>query len=117
MGRVPYSVAKEKEVRDVFRRFMAQFPAAYDYGAAQIPSPLTETMEKERKEKIAERKRAQRKARKQREKVGSDMTLDYILRGNCLTLYPPVTIFHKPIRIYMGSLILGINTLYMLLWF
>ena len=26
-------------------------------------------------------------------------------------------IFHKPIRIYMGSLILGVNTLYMLFCF
>ena len=36
-----------------------------------------------------------------------------------LTLYPLVTllIFHKPIRIYMGSLILGINTLYLLFCF
>ena len=35
-----------------------------------------------------------------------------------LTLYPPVTIiiFHKLIRIYMGSLILGVNT-YMLFCF
>ena len=31
-----------------------------------------------------------------------------------LTLYPPVTIiiFHKPKRIYMGSLTLGVNALY-----
>ena len=43
-----------------------------------------------------------------------------IYQSTCiLTLYPPVTIiiFHKPIRIYMGSLILGVNTLYMLFCF
>ena len=51
-GHVPYLVAKEKAVRDCFRRFMAQRPKAYDYTAAQIPSPLTEEMERERREKV-----------------------------------------------------------------
>ena len=42
----------------------------------------------------------------------------YSLVGQNLTLYPPVAIiFHKPIGIYMGSLILGVNTLYMLFCF
>ena len=45
-------VAKEKSVRDCYRRFMAQHPLAYDYTAAQIPSPLTEDMERERREKV-----------------------------------------------------------------
>ena len=38
---------------------------------------------------------------------------------NSLTLYPPVTIiiFHKPIRIHMGSVILGAKTVYMLFCF
>ena len=48
---------------------MAQFPTAYDYTAAQVPSPLTEEKERERKEKAAEKKRERRKAKKQREKV------------------------------------------------
>lgn len=68
-GRSPYCLAREKAVRDVFRRFMAQFPTAYDYTAAQIPSPLTEEKERERREKVAEKKRERRKAKKQKEKV------------------------------------------------
>ena len=51
-GRVPYLVVKEKPVRDCYRRFMAQQPTAYDYAAAQIPSPLTEDMERDRKDKV-----------------------------------------------------------------
>ena len=68
-GRSPYCLAREKAVRDVFRRFMAQFPTTYDYTAAQVPSPLTEEKERERREKAAEKKRERRKAKKQREKV------------------------------------------------
>jgi hypothetical protein len=33
------------QVRDAFRRFMAAEPAAWDYSASDIPSPLTEEME------------------------------------------------------------------------
>lgn len=51
-GHLPYLVAKDKPTRDCFRRFMAQHPMAYDYGAAQIPSPLTEEMERERRDKV-----------------------------------------------------------------
>lgn len=82
-GRSPYCLAREKAVRDVFRRFMAQFPTAYDYAAAQVPSPLTEEKERERREKAAEkeeeekRREAKEKGRKkggregEREKDGS----------------------------------------------
>lgn len=48
---------------------MGEHPCAYDYVAAQVPSPLTEAMERGRREKVAERKRAQKKAKKQKEKV------------------------------------------------
>jgi hypothetical protein len=68
-GHPPYSVAKIKDVRDSFRRFMSQFPAAYDYERSLIPSPLTEEMERERSKKEADKKREKKKARKQREKV------------------------------------------------
>ena len=51
-GRVPYVVAKEKSVRDCYRRFMALWPEAYDYTVAQVPSPLTDEMERERREKV-----------------------------------------------------------------
>lgn len=56
-------------MRDAFRRFMAQHPASYDYSAAKVPSPLTEEMERERKEKMAEKKKALKRAKKQRERV------------------------------------------------
>ena len=68
-GHTPYFLSKDKPVRDSFRRFMGDFPSAYDYPAAQVPSPLTEAMERGRKEKMAERKKAVKKAKKQREKA------------------------------------------------
>ena len=68
-GHAAYTVARDKAVRDAFRRFMAQHPTCYDYAAAKVPSPLTEEMERERKEKMAEKKRVLKKAKKQREKV------------------------------------------------
>lgn len=67
-GQLPFLVAKEKSVRDSFRRFMAQHPLAHDYTAAQIPSPLTEEMERERRGKLAERRREKKRAKKQKEK-------------------------------------------------
>ena len=76
-GHPAYVVAKDKAVRDAFRRFMAQHPSSYDYSAAKIPSPLTEEMERERKEKMAEKKKALKKARKQREKVAAIIMCNY----------------------------------------
>lgn len=68
-GHTPYLVSKTKDVRDSFRRFMAQYPTAYDFDSTHIPSPLTEDMERERNRKEAERKKERKKAKKQREKV------------------------------------------------
>ena len=45
-------VAKEKSVRDSYRRFMGRQPHAWDYVVAQVPSPLTEDMERQRREKV-----------------------------------------------------------------
>ena len=53
-GRVPYLVAREKSVRDCYRRFMGQWPKTHDYSLAQIPSPLTDQLERERREKVRE---------------------------------------------------------------
>lgn len=72
-GHTPYLVAKNKEVRDAFRRFMATFPTAYDYEHAHIPSPLTQEMELERSRKEAEKRKEKKKARKQKEKVSNNM--------------------------------------------
>ena len=68
-GKTSYLVSKDRPVRDSFRRFMASHPSAYDYDSAHIPSPLTQDMEKERREKTNEKKKTQKKARKQREKA------------------------------------------------
>ena len=54
-GRVPYLVAMEKCVRDSYRRFMGQWPETHDYSQTQIPSPLTEDMERERREKVRQK--------------------------------------------------------------
>ena len=51
-GHVPYVVTKEKSVRDCYRRFMGQWPDIYDYTTSQIPSPLTNDMERQRREKV-----------------------------------------------------------------
>jgi len=44
-GRTPYSIAKDKETRNIFRRFMAQHPSKWDWHAASVPSPLTDELE------------------------------------------------------------------------
>ena len=62
-GHTPYLVSKSKATRDMFRRFMAAHPSLWDYVAAQIPSPLTEEMERDRSRKEAE-KRKERKKKK-----------------------------------------------------
>lgn len=77
-GHTPYLVAKTKEVRDSFRRFMSQFPAGYNYEHSHIPSPLTQDMEVERSRKEAERKKEKKKLRKQKDKVsGSQLPWQY----------------------------------------
>jgi len=63
--RVPYNCAASKEVRDVFRRLMAERPDAWDWQAASVPSALTEAMVEER-ELARERHEAEKKAEKNR---------------------------------------------------
>ncbi|XP_045167402.2 ankyrin repeat and zinc finger domain-containing protein 1-like [Mercenaria mercenaria] len=67
-GLTPYMVAKDKATRNEFRRFMGKWPDKYDYEKAQIPGPLTEEMENERKRKDAERKKAQKKVKQEQQK-------------------------------------------------
>lgn len=68
-GQTPYLVAQTKEVRDSFRRFMAVFPGSYDYERAHVPSPLTQDMERERRDREAGRRKEKKKARQQKLKV------------------------------------------------
>uniref|UniRef100_A0A383V3M5 VLRF1 domain-containing protein n=1 Tax=Tetradesmus obliquus TaxID=3088 RepID=A0A383V3M5_TETOB len=64
-GRSPYQLAANKEVRDAFRRFMAAEPDAWDYAAADVPSPLTDEMESAQQSKKAEKKARQKAKEKQ----------------------------------------------------
>ncbi|CAD5176347.1 unnamed protein product [Musa acuminata subsp. malaccensis] len=61
-GRTPYVLASEKEVRNIFRRFMAINPDKWDWHAANVPSPLTKEIEEAQAAKQAE-KDAKRKAK------------------------------------------------------
>ncbi|KAI3416795.1 ANK_REP_REGION domain-containing protein [Psidium guajava] len=61
-GRTPYMLASEKEVRNVYRRFMASNLDKWDWHAAKVPSALTKEMEESQAAKQAE-KDAKRKAR------------------------------------------------------
>ncbi|KAE8702011.1 putative SNARE associated Golgi protein family [Hibiscus syriacus] len=44
-GRTPYMLASEKEVRNMFRRFMAANLEKWDWSSAKVPSALTKEME------------------------------------------------------------------------
>lgn len=68
MSSVPYSVSSDKAMRNMFRKFMADYPDKYDYKSAQIPAPLTEEMEKRQRQKANEKKKAQRTAKKNKQK-------------------------------------------------
>ncbi|CAM9500662.1 unnamed protein product [Choristocarpus tenellus] len=70
-GRVPYVLAREKEVRDAFRRARAAAPELWDWDRARVPEPLTDELEQRRKEKEREKKRRAR----QRKKEGKELAL------------------------------------------
>ncbi|XP_047069599.1 uncharacterized protein LOC124677680 isoform X2 [Lolium rigidum] len=61
-GKTPYMLASDKEVRNTFRRFMAQNLDKWDWHAADVPSALTKEMEESQAAKQAE-KDAKKKAR------------------------------------------------------
>uniref|UniRef100_A0A3B5KMP6 Ankyrin repeat and zinc finger peptidyl tRNA hydrolase 1 n=1 Tax=Xiphophorus couchianus TaxID=32473 RepID=A0A3B5KMP6_9TELE len=63
-GQTPYTVAPDKDTRNVFRKYMGENPDKYDYSKAQVPGPLTAETES----KKVEKKKAQRAQRKHREK-------------------------------------------------
>ncbi|KAM9850795.1 tRNA endonuclease ANKZF1 [Aulostomus maculatus] len=64
-GQTPYTVAPDKDTRNVFRKYMAENPDRYDYNKAQVPAPLTAEIESKKMEK----KKAQKALKKQREKT------------------------------------------------
>ncbi|XP_008402181.1 ankyrin repeat and zinc finger domain-containing protein 1 [Poecilia reticulata] len=63
-SQTPYTVAPDKDTRNVFRKYMGENPDKYDYSKAQVPGPLTAETES----KKVEKKKAQRAQRRQREK-------------------------------------------------
>lgn len=74
VGQPPYDVSKDKETRNVFRRFMGKFPDAFDYKLAHIPSPLTAEMEEaqEQKQKNKAKNAKKKAAQKRRQKEKKD---------------------------------------------
>ena len=68
MKKVPYMLASDKETRNVFRKFMGEFPDKYDYKSAQVPPPLSKEAEEEKATKVNEKKKAQRLAKREKEK-------------------------------------------------
>lgn len=40
-GQTPYIVAPDKDTRNVFRKYMADYPDRYDYKKAQVRTMLT----------------------------------------------------------------------------
>merc|ERR1719431_800873 len=69
MKKVPFLLASEKETRNVFRKFMGEFPDKYDYKTAQVPPPLSKEAEEEKAAKVNEKKKAQRLAKREEEKA------------------------------------------------
>ena len=63
-----YEAATSKEIRNEYRRFMAQYPDKWDYKVAKVPSPLTPEMEEAQENKKQEKKKAQRSAKAQQDK-------------------------------------------------
>jgi len=67
--KVPYTFANDKETRNVFRKFMGEYPDKYDYKTAQIPPPMSKEAEEEKAAKVNEKKKAQRQAKREKEKL------------------------------------------------
>jgi ankyrin repeat protein len=53
----PYDLAKDKETRNIFRRYMAEHMDTWDWKVAHVPSPLTKEMEEEQQNKQKEKKK------------------------------------------------------------
>ncbi|PNF40559.1 Ankyrin repeat and zinc finger domain-containing protein 1 [Cryptotermes secundus] len=63
-SQTPYVVSANKETRNTFRRFWADFPGKYDYSKSQIVGPLTDDMD----QKMAKKRQQQRKAKRERKR-------------------------------------------------
>nr|XP_018902820.1 PREDICTED: ankyrin repeat and zinc finger domain-containing protein 1-like isoform X2 [Bemisia tabaci] len=68
-ARTAYDVSLNKDTRDTFRRFYAEFPEKFDYTNSHIPKPLTEELVKAQNEKKREKNRKMKqKIKEKREK-------------------------------------------------
>eukprot|EP00249_Psilotum_nudum_P006344 c19656_g1_i1 orf=820-2871(-) len=92
-GRVPYTVAADKETRDAFRKFMAGHLEMWDWHAANVPSPLTDEMEAakiaKQAEKDAKRKakaKEQKKLRKAKEKAQAHANTEKLVEAASLVV-------------------------------
>nr|CCA22720.1 conserved hypothetical protein [Albugo laibachii Nc14] len=68
-NRSPYLLCISKGTRDVFRRFLAKQPDAWDYTNSHIPSALTEEMKQRKREKENEKRRRARGRKKEQKKI------------------------------------------------
>lgn len=74
-NRPPYLLCISKGTRDVFRRFLAKHPDAWDYTNSHIPSPLTEEMKQRKREKENEKRRRARDRKKEQKKILAEEAL------------------------------------------
>ncbi|GAB6026769.1 hypothetical protein CHUAL_013268 [Chamberlinius hualienensis] len=84
-GQLPYHVAMNKDIRNIFTQFMAKYPDKFNYVEAQVPPPLTEEEIKLK----ALKKQKQRQEKKIRSKETKMMQEDK-LRFMALTDYEKV---------------------------
>lgn len=71
--KVPYLMCKSQNLKDIFRKFMCEYPLLYDYDAAKIPSGQALTKELEKRNKEREKKKLQRKNKKDRESEAKEV--------------------------------------------
>eukprot|EP01125_Pyxidicula_operculata_P004932 TRINITY_DN1823_c0_g1_i2.p1 TRINITY_DN1823_c0_g1~~TRINITY_DN1823_c0_g1_i2.p1 ORF type:complete len:635 (-),score=213.91 TRINITY_DN1823_c0_g1_i2:466-2370(-) len=76
LGKLPYTVSNDKQMRDLFRKYAAQHPDKWNWSQLGI-EPLTKEMEDQKKKSDAEkkkRKKKQQKLKKQQQKNEDEPT-------------------------------------------
>ncbi|CAF0932133.1 unnamed protein product [Brachionus calyciflorus] len=64
---LPYFVSQNKSIRDMYRRFMHDFPNRYNYELAKINDPLSSEKIQEKLDKEREKKKLKKQAKKERD--------------------------------------------------
>ena len=76
--RTAYDLARTKSIRDIFRRCAASHPDWWDwFGAARVPSALSQEMEEEREEKKKVRRKGLKERIKEREAREKEKELEH----------------------------------------